>query len=84
MALSRYDRLLQPTWVLRLTNDELLKAHFAAMLEAGGDESRRVDVLQNEIVRRHSSGTLTWAEWEASEGQKWLDNYNAENERNHG
>jgi hypothetical protein len=64
----RHQRLLSPTWVLQLTNAELLdafcKADDARETRDGAlDLMRRMDVLHDEITRREFAGTFTEDDW---------------------
>jgi hypothetical protein len=65
---NRHERLFNPTWVLKLTNDELGGALDAAHQEAGKrwgqpNMMRRLEVLGDEISRRENLGTWTEEDW---------------------
>jgi hypothetical protein len=65
------QRLLSPTWVLSLTNDELSSAFdsaYAAYDAAKWEDANighRLDVIGNEISRRELAGTWTEDDWKA-------------------
>jgi hypothetical protein len=69
--MSRYQRLLSPTWVLQLTNAELIDT-FGEAYEAretrmdAPDLIRRLDVLLAEISRREREGILIDDDWIAT------------------
>ena len=68
MGVNRQERLFSPTWVLKLTNDELGGALDAAHEEARkrwGEANimRRLEVLGDEISRRENIGTWTEDDW---------------------
>ena len=56
----------QPTWALRLSNEEL-SDEFGAALQHNWENSpglsRRLDVLSGEIGRRERAGQWTEADW---------------------
>jgi hypothetical protein len=64
----RHQRLLSPTWVLQLTNADLIDA-LGTALEAretrndAPDLMRRLDILSEEISKRECSGMLTEDDW---------------------
>jgi hypothetical protein len=67
-SVTRHQRLFRPTWVLQLTNAQLIDA-FGTALDAretrddAPDLIRRMDVLSDEISRRECDGTLTGDDW---------------------
>jgi hypothetical protein len=67
MALTRLERLSNPSWPRKLTNHELLRELNVAWDEL---QERRFDVLLNEAHRRGSAKTLTYDELVASDAYK--------------